>query len=324
MAITASGPRGSSSFDTDMRFPRFSVRVPASTSNCGPGFDTLGLAFNLYNEVVFQRREGTEIVYAGTDPRFGARELAMIEQVAGAFFERAEVSRFGFSFDIRGEVPFARGLGSSVTVRAGILGGLNAAAGTPLSDNDIVSVVTRLEGHPDNAAAAVLGGFCVARTAPEADQFVDAVRFSVPPELVFVVVSPDLEIETEVSRRALPRELPFTEVVKSLNSLAFLVSVFATGDFEKLRGAITDHIHQPYRLPNIPGAVESLEAGIAAGAYTGWLSGSGSSILCVAHEREADAVAEAMTAVFAEREIRSRVRKLLADNEGLRVRTEVD
>lgn len=319
MATIVSGPRGPSSTPVDMCHPRYVVRVPASTSNCGAGFDTLGLAFNLYNEVSLQRREEPGILYTGRDSRFGEREMAMIQQVADAFFAATEQAPFGFSFKIEGEVPLARGLGSSVTVRAGILGGLNAAAGVPLSNNQIIEIVTRLEGHPDNAAAAVLGGFCVARTTPDAHQFIDAITFAVPPDLVFVVVSPDLEIETEVSRRALPQQLPFSEVVKSLNSLAFLVSVFATGEFEKLQGAITDHIHQPYRLPHIAGAEDSIAAGVEAGAYTGWLSGSGSSVLCVAHERHVATVATAMAEVFAKRDITCSVRTLLADNHGLSV-----
>ena len=97
------------------------------------------------------------------------------------------------------------------------------------------------------------------------------------------------------------------------------MSVFATGEFEKLHGAIMDHIHQPYRLPNITGGEESIAAGVEAGAYTGWLSGSGSSILCVTHERHVEKVGAAMAAVFAKREITCSVRSLLADNQGLSV-----
>lgn len=299
--------------------PAFSIRVPASTSNCGAGFDTLGLAFQLYNQVTFRRRDDGQLRYAGEDQRFRERELGMIREVAEAFFARTGLDAFGFSFDIQGDVPLARGLGSSVTVRAGILGGLNVAAGSPLSRNRIVEIVTALEGHPDNAAAAVLGGFCVARSDPETGAFVDAIRFEVPPDLVFAVLSPEIEIETEVSRKALPGELGFPHVVKSLNSLAFLVSVFATGEFEKLRGAVTDFIHQPYRLPHIPGATEALAAGVEAGAYTGWLSGSGSSVLCVAPEAAAEGAAAAMDAAFRRRGIDCRTSLLRADNDGLSV-----
>jgi homoserine kinase len=322
MATVSSGAQVFPSSATGLDFPVFSIRVPASTSNCGPGFDTLGLAFNLYNRVTFQRQPDDAVVYGGNDRRFGERELGMIRQVADAFFSRTGLKPFGFRFNIEGDVPLARGLGSSVTVRAGILGGLNAAAEGPLSKKEIVSIVTELEGHPDNAAAAVLGGFCVARAAPTPRTFVDAIRFPVPEHLVFVVLAPDLEIETEVSRRALPKELPFSEVVNSLNSLAFLVSVFSTGEFEKLRGAVTDFVHQPYRLPNIPGAEAAIAAGIEAGAYTGWLSGSGSSVLCAAHEREAEQVSRAMGSAFEAHGIRFSAHLLRADNDGLTIRAQ--
>src|SRR5690606_39487122 len=95
----------------------------------------------------------------------------MIEEVSEGFFSRTKIEPFGFSFDIRGEVPLARGLGSSVTVRAGILGGLNAAVGSPLGKREIAEMVAGLEGHPDNAVAAVFGGFCVARSDPDTGCF---------------------------------------------------------------------------------------------------------------------------------------------------------
>lgn len=322
MTIAYSGSREASISETDMAFSTFRVRVPASTSNCGPGFDTLGLAFDLYNEVSVTRNEDGEIRYAGENARFQEREQAMIEEVANHFFVRTGIQPFGFSFDIRGDVPLARGLGSSVTVRAGILGGLNAAAGSPLSKREIVELVAALEGHPDNAVAAVFGGFCVARSDPENGRFVDLVRFVVPPELVFVVLSPDLEIETQSSRKALPDELGFSDVVKSLNSLAFLVSVFATGDYEKLRGAVTDFIHQPYRLPYLPGAEAAIAAGVKAGGYTGWLSGSGSSILCVSPAGAAETVAGAMEAALKKVGLSFHRKLLRCDNEGLRVQRE--
>lgn len=319
MAIALPVAQESSSLGSCPSFPSFRVRVPASTSNCGPGFDTLGVAFDLYNEVIVRRTDRMGACYGGSDLRFQEREQAMVAEVAEAFFSRTEQVPFGFSFDVRGDVPLARGLGSSVTVRAGLLGALNAASGSPLSGHDIVELVADLEGHPDNAVAAVLGGFCVARSDPSTGRFVDAVRFLVGPDLIFVVLSPDLEIETSASRRTLPDSLTFPEVVKSLNSLAFLVSVFATGEYWKLRGAVTDFIHQPYRLKQIPGAEASIRAGVDAGAYTGWLSGSGSSVLCVAGVDESDAVAEAMGGVFSRLTIGFTTRHLRCDNAGLKV-----
>ncbi len=301
-----------------MSKPRtFKIRVPASTSNCGPGFDTLGIALNLYNHLTLTLADGGAVEYAGDLPDFHPSALQMVRKAAETFFNKAGIAPFGFTFDVEGDVPRARGLGSSVTLRAGILAGLNAAAGEPMTRKQLVSLVSLLEGHPDNAAAAVMGGFCVARTCPDTGRFLDALRFDVGSDLSFVVVSPDKEVLTATSRTSLPLQLPFFDVVKSLNSLAYIVSVFAVGDYERLRHGVTDFLHQPTRVPGINGAREAIAAGLDSGAYTGWLSGSGSSVLCAGPAETAKAVGEAMAGAFAEWDTESRVYLLKADNEGL-------
>jgi homoserine kinase len=204
-----------------------------------------------------------------------------------------------------------------VTVLAGVIGGLNALAGGPLERAGLVALVTALEGHPDNAAAGILGGFCVARCEPDTGVYVDTVRVAVPAELAFVVVSPAVEILTKAARGALPAQLPFFEAVKSVNSAVYLTAAFATGDYAKLRGAVSDFLHEPYRLPGIPGGRAAIEAGIQAGAFTGWLSGSGSSVLTVCETAVAAAVGGAMQAAFDAVKLPSEVRVLVADNEGL-------
>jgi homoserine kinase len=291
------------------------VRVPASTSNCGSGFDSLGLALRLHNRVTLTRR-GDDAIHAER-PEDG-RAAAMVEEAVQAFRTAVPGPTTGFSYRIDGEVPAARGLGSSVTVLAGVVAGLNAFAGSPLSRHDLVGLVTALEGHPDNASAGVLGGFCAAR-CDAAGRYVDTVRVAVPDHVVAVVVSPAHEIATKESRGALPAVLPFFDAVKSVNSAVYLTAAFATGDFAKLRGAVQDYFHEPYRLPKIPGARAAIEAGIAAGALTGWLSGSGSSVLCLCERAQAEAAAGAMAAAFAAAGIATQTRQLVADNDGLQV-----
>ncbi len=295
------------------------VRVPASTSNCGPGFDTLGIALSLYNHLALTPGLDGEVRYAGDLPDFHPSALQMVRAAADAFFNLTGKSPFGFAFDITGEVPRARGLGSSVTLRAGVLAGLNEVTGRALDRKDLVSLVSELEGHPDNAAAAILGGFCVARTCPDTGRFLDALRFDVRPSLAFAVVSPEKEVLTATSRTSLPASLPFFDVVKSLNSLAYIVSVFALGDYERLRHGVTDFLHQPTRVAGIRGAREAIAAGLDAGAYSGWLSGSGSSVLCVGPVECAESVGAAMSRAFAESDCESRIYLLKAENEGLRM-----
>ncbi|MBC7369763.1 MAG: homoserine kinase [Undibacterium sp.] len=290
------------------------VRVPGSTSNCGAGFDTLGLALNVYNRVTLASDEGvTPIAQNAAD----ARAQAMVSETAAVFFKKIGRAARGFSYHIEGDVPRARGLGSSVTVIAGVLAGLDALHGTGLSRHQLVELATQLEGHPDNASAGILGGFCVARCDPETGRYRDTIRFNVPDEIAFVVVSPCIELLTKESRGALPSVLPYFDAVRSINSAAYLVAAFASGDYARLREAGGDFMHEPYRLPKITGAAPAIAAGTAVGAYTGWLSGSGSSVLCVAPTAEAAQVGEAMAAAFAAVGIASEVRALSADNAGL-------
>lgn len=301
-----------------MSFPpsTVTVRVPGSTSNCGAGFDTLGLALQIHNRVTLARVEGTAPRPASDAD---ARAQAMVETTANAFFTEAGVEPFGFSYRIFGDVPPARGLGSSVTVIGGVLGGLNVLSGAGLSREKLVAIATAIEGHPDNAAAGILGGFCVARCGATTGAYVDTVRVELPAELAFVATSPEVEMLTKESRGVLPATLPYFDAVKSINSAAYVVAALVSGDYPRLRNAVGDFMHEPYRLPRIPGGRASIEAGVAAGAYAGWLSGSGSTVLCVAPRAVADTVAEAMRAAFAGVGVKSVARVLSADNAGLTV-----
>ena len=290
------------------------TRVPGSTSNCGAGFDTLGLALQIHNRVTLTRESGSlaRPVTVGD-----GRAKSMVETTATAFFAAAGVAPFGFAYHIDGDVPPARGLGSSVTVIGGILGGLNVLSAACLSRQQLVGIATAIEGHPDNAAAGILGGFCVARCDPETGAYVDTVRVELPSDLAFVATSPDVEMLTKESRGVLPATLSYFDAVKSINSAAYLVAALVSGDYARLRHAVSDYMHEPYRLPRIPGGRAAIEAGVAAGAYTGWLSGSGSTVLCVATQPAASAVAAAMQAAFASAGLTSTSRVLATDNSGL-------
>src|ERR1044071_3396669 len=129
---------------------KVTVRVPASKSNLGPGFDCLGIALRLYNNVTISRRS----IHSSD---------TMVRTAAQAFFDRSKQKRFPFSCSISGDVPVGRGLGSSVTVRLGVINGLNELAGCPLQRHEIFEICSRLEGHPDNAAPSVYGGFNLVR-----------------------------------------------------------------------------------------------------------------------------------------------------------------
>ena len=292
------------------------IRVPGSTSNCGAGFDSLGMALSIYNNVTLSRGDWRGARPAAASDSHG---VDMADEAAQLFFVRAGVEEIGYTLAIRGEVPMSRGLGSSVTLRAGVVAALNELTGARLTKDDLCSLVTQLEGHPDNATPAVIGGFCVARCDAHTGELLGVLRKPIGRDLAFVVVSPDQELETKKARGILPKELPYFDAIKSVNSATYVVAAFLSGEYDRLRHAVKDFLHEPYRLPLIPGAKPAIEAGVAAGALTGWLSGSGSSVLCVTRPKLAAKVGRAMVAAFAAHKLASTPHVLHADNDGLLV-----
>jgi homoserine kinase len=298
-----------------MRKPTITVRVPASTSNLGPGFDTLGIALKLHNSVSL--REMDEPVIERVDAfRNSPPALAMTREAADMFFQRSKIKPHGAQIEVKGEVPPTGGLGASVTVRLGVVFALNEINGRPLNEHALLEIVTDLEGHPDNAAPALFGGFVVAGMFNGAVRYR---RFSVPASLKFAVVTPEITILTDKARQMLPKQIPMRDAVENINRTALITSVFATGDFALLRGLFDDKLHQPYRKRLLPQLDDVIAAGTEAGALGGWLSGSGSSIICVTEQKE-KAVADAMAGVFDRAGIRNRSYILHTDNDGTRVK----
>ncbi len=252
--------------------PSASVRVPATTSNFGPGFDCLGAALALYNRVTVTRREAAP----------GDEEHPMIKEAAESFFAAAAKEPFAFDWRIEGDVPVSRGLGSSVTLRLGLVAALNRVAGSPLDRRALFALCARLEGHPDNAAPAAFGGFTV---CDPSDPAALPLRFALPARLRFVLLVPAFEIRTSDARRMLPEMIPRRAAVASAGRAARIVAAFASGrpaDLRALRGRFGDAaFHQGHRAPLIPCLDAVIAAGEAAGALGGFLSGSGSAICCL-------------------------------------------
>lgn len=254
------------------------VRVPASTSNLGPGFDCLGLALRIYNHVTVSRGRGETTG-------------AMARAAAAAFFKRAGGKPFPFSCSIAGDIPPSRGLGSSAAIRTGVLLGLNELVKRPLQRRDLFEICARLEGHPDNAAPACYGGFNVVRG-------LDRQMFTVSAQLHFVLLVPDFEIATTAARRLLPSRIDRLHAVENSRNACAITAAFASREYASLRGAFADHLHQPFRKKLIPFLDDVIAAAESAGALGAFLSGSGSTI-CAITRRSPDKVARAMLAAAA-------------------------
>jgi homoserine kinase len=276
------------------------VRVPASTSNLGSGFDTLGLAVNLYNRVTISPANAKRADLA-----------PIVREAAEIFFRRARVSPVNFEISIRGNIPMARGLGASGALRTAVVAGLNEVTGARIEKQRLLEIVTDLEGHPDNASPALLGGCTVSgRVGRE----VRCIRFAVSPKLKIITLIPNFRVETEEARRLIPQAFSKGDTAHSLNRAALIAAAFAAKDYEALRGLFDDRLHQPHRLPLVPQLNAVIRAGEKAGAIGGFLSGSGSAIICLALER-AEQIAVAMGRALPN----SETLILRADNRGLSV-----
>ncbi len=264
------------------------ARVPGTTSNLGPGFDCLGCALDLHYDVTIVRRAGTENLTGLHDNLFFA-------EAADWFFRAAGPEHPPFAFDchINGDIPQSRGLGSSATVRVGILAGLNELCGAPLSRDQLFRLVTDIEAHPDNAAPTVYGGFCACKGK------LPPLRFEIGLELRWVLLIPEIKIQTAAARKLLPEKISFFDAIESTGYATRIVGAIASGDYEMLRGAFGDRLHQPYRAQLLPQLNPTIEAAVDAGALGGFLSGSGSTIIGVTLENE-HAVAAAMQEKFLE------------------------
>jgi homoserine kinase len=274
------------------------VRVPASTSNLGPGFDCLGVALAIHNHVTVSRGRGERLP-------------AMARAVGDAFFKHTGARAFSFSCKIDGEIPSSRGLGSSASIRVGVLHGLNELANRPLQRREIFEISARLEGHPDNAAPACYGGFNVVRG-------LDRQMFTVSAELHFVLLIPDFEIATSEARRLLPPRVDRLHAVENARNACAITAAFAAREYQSLRGAFTDHLHQPFRKKLIPFLDNVIAAAESAGALGAFLSGSGSTI-CAITLRSPEKVGDAMLAAANSRGANTVI--TAGDNRGARILT---
>jgi homoserine kinase len=255
------------------------IRVPASTSNLGPGFDTIGLALELYNTFVFTTGpevDGTSITIegqgagaleTGSDNR-AHRSMAAVFDSFGLKVPPVHIHQYN-------EIPLARGLGGSATaVLAGVMAAYAILDKDPAVD-DVLAQSTKVENHPDNLTPSLVGGLTVSTMEPG---HITYLKVPVPSQLSCVVYVPDVPMLTDKARQVLPQKVPFEDAVFNVRASSMLIAALATGSLEKLSIAMQDRLHQPYRVPLFPAMNEIFEAALGAGALGVALSGAGSGI----------------------------------------------
>ena len=295
------------------------VRVPATTSNLGPGFDALGLALRVYNTLELDAAETARIEIEGEGARSLPRDashlayraaLAVVDSVAGpgaggrhggrrepwkgqiACGPHGRILPRAFHLRQHNRIPLARGLGSSAAAIVSGAAAANALLGGPLDQRALIDLAAGMEGHPDNVAPAVLGGLVACATAEAGT--IRTVRL-IPQRLRVVLAIPEFAVSTAEARRLLPRAVPFDDAIFNVTRTALLLAALIDGRMDLLDDATRDRLHQPYRAPLVPGLEAVFAAARRAGANGVALSGSGPTVVAFG---DAPGIGDAMCRAF--------------------------
>lgn len=288
------------------------VRVPASSGNLGPGFDVLGAALALHNELEVEWG-GPGV--SGRVEGEGAGLLTAESRNLILDVLRSRLGRKAFHVTITNRIPMARGLGSSAAARLAAHAAAGALLGRPA--REALDLAAAEEGHPDNAAASFFGGLC---SCLPSDGKLEVFRWAVPEDLMALVCLPEFELATETARRALPRKVDLRDAVRNIAGATGVLGAILHKRYDELARAMADFLHQPYRAKLVPGLEEALKAAPQAGALGACLSGAGPSVLAILR-RGADTwkIGEALVHAFRKEKINSRFLVVPFDNRGLLV-----
>ena len=259
------------------------VRVPATTANIGPGFDTFGCALQLYNTFTFAET-ASGLQFSGCEEEFCNEEnLAVVAY--RCVMDALGLPMPGLKITIDTGIPICRGLGSSASLIAAGAAAANALHGSPCTKLELLGICNDIEGHPDNLAPALLGGLVAS--------YVDggrpvAARYSVHPALRFTALSPDFQLSTHLARSVLPKTVPFADAVFNVSRSAVLLKAMEEGNAELIRAALHDRLHQPYRSSLIHGYEEVRSLALSCGALGFCISGAGPTLLCLSMDEAFD------------------------------------
>lgn len=290
------------------------VRVPASTANLGPGFDSLGMALGLYNEVELALAEETTVAIEGEGSDTLKRDAShLVLRSAAQLAAEAGKSVSGWNLTQMNHIPLARGMGSSsAAIVAGVVAA-NELLHAGCSSEALLDLAARIEGHPDNVAPALYGGLTVCCANDELS------CLPLPaPDLRVILAIPDFELSTEAARKVMPQTIPHSDGVFNATHVAMVVASLTSGRYDLLGCAMHDKLHQPYRAHLVPGFQEVIDAACAAGAYAACLSGSGPTMAAFAGCNEQE-IAAAMCQAFLEAGVQCKTLVVPVDAEGATV-----
>ena len=302
---------------------RARVRVPGTSANCGPGFDCLGLATTIYNYLDLTLLRSSKVIVEssgeGADkiPR-GRRNLTW-QAIQRLLQEVGREEEFkGAIIRTENNVPISRGLGSSSTAIVAGLTAANEILGSPLNRFELLKLATEIEGHPDNVAPAIFGGFTVSVMDNGAVQ-----TFSFLPriKLKLIVAVPDFELSTRLARKVLPKNISMKDAIFNISRASMLIAALVEGREDLLPLAFDDALHQPYRKKLVPGMTEVFEAAKSAGAFGSAISGAGSCLIAFTSIRSGleNKIASAMVEAFKVHGVNSKAMILDVDRRGAQI-----
>lgn len=260
------------------------VKVNATSANVCVGFDVLGLALNINNEFGFKKANAFS--FKGFEKQYCNKKNNMVYDAYCKAFEYLGKELIPVEISFKGEIPVSRGLGSSSSLIVGGLVGANAVLNNPLSIDEIYNLACQIEGHPDNVAPAIYGGLI---SSFKTDKGYKSIPYEVSKDLKFIVIIPPFKLSTYDARKALPKVLPYADIVNNLSRIINVPLAFKNGDVKLLKELFNDKLHEPYRGKlikdyfNIKESLKDLECAFA-------ISGSGSTMLAIT--KDVDAVLE--------------------------------
>jgi homoserine kinase len=307
-----------------MKTQKVRVKVPASTANLGPGFDTLGLAFNLYAWIEMGIADTTSITLYGDEMAgIPTDKSNLIYKVAQKVFKRAGVHVPELEISMYSDIPLTRGLGSSASAIIGALAAANALIDQPLTDDELFQMASEMERHPDNVGASLFGGLIVAYWDGQRAEYI---RINPDPRLEVLVAIPDFHLSTEKARHVLPQQIDMKDAVFNVSHASVLVAALCTGNLQMIPHAMKDRLHQPYRASLIPGMETILDESVEHGALGVALSGAGPTLLALVdrESKQKDELENFLRDTLKEQNIPCKLLWLKPCLDGVQVTTEFD
>jgi len=304
---------------------KVTARVPATTANLGPGFDSFGLALPIYNEITIEETvmpgTGIEIsIIAENQDDFDIMMIPtdksnIVYKAIELLYNSIGQTPSELKITIKSEIPIAKGLGSSAAVIVGGLIAANELLGRPADEAALLSIATEVEGHPDNVTPAIVGGVVIA--SQEEDGSVVYRKLNWPQDWHIMVCVPNYELATDIARSVIPKEIPLKDAIFNLKRSAMFVQAVSTADEELMKLALTDKLHQPYRMKLVPGLNEIITNLKHEEDVLGCvLSGAGPTVLVITKGNSQEKIKDIVRETWLNMDVKSDIQILEIENTG--------